>query len=272
MPGKLEVLHSRLAAEANETIAAGRVGNGKFALSTGAWYINDKYLRDRGASSGRVCPEGTTCGYKLDERLAQCLAERFAGGTVTELGGGTGHYKRAMLRSGRVRRYVAYDGVPDIERMTSGEVHWADLSAPQPYLVTSDWALSLEVAEHIPPEFEAAYLANLDAANTRGLACARPRSAARHAARPYAARCARRISWSHLSAARGQSAHGHVNAKPARSVRALFLSRGYVEEVNSTRYLRRCATFPYLRNGIMFFQRDAGAASASAVEATGRRD
>ena len=172
MPAGEQALHARLAAEANGTIAAGRVGNGKFALSTGAWYISDQYLLARGASSGRVCPEGSFCGYKLDERLAQCLAERFAGGSVTELGGGIGHYKRAILRSGLVPRYVAYDGVPDVERMTSGRVHWADLSVPQPYLVTSDWAMSLEVAEHIPPQFEAAYLTNLDAANTRGLACA----------------------------------------------------------------------------------------------------
>ena len=86
-----------------------------------------------------------------------------------------------------------------------------------------------------------------------------------------AARRVRSISWSHLSAARGQRAHGHVNAKPQAAVRALFLARGYVEERNTTRHLRRCAKFPYLRSNIMFFRRGAGAGAAAPGAAEARR-
>ena len=61
-----------------------------------------------------------------------------------------------MLSLGRVPAYTAYDGMPDIQTLTSGRVGWADLSAVQgTRILRSDHALSLEVAEHIPPQHEA---------------------------------------------------------------------------------------------------------------------
>jgi hypothetical protein len=226
-------LNSQLMGEAAQAQAAGKTGNGKFMLSTGAWFLTEKYLTTHGANRNLTCDDGVTCSYRLDKKLVACLAAFFAGASVTELGGGTGHYQRAIMASGRVARYTAYDGVPNIERITQGRVHWADLSAEQPALVRSDYAMSLEVAEHIPPQHEAAYLANIDRANTRGLV----------------------ISWSHFSAAKGQSAHGHVNAKSIRAVRELFKARGYTEQHNTSRHLQRCSTFPYFRTGITYFQR-----------------
>lgn len=226
-------LNTQLMGEAAQAQVAGKTGNGKFMLSTGAWFLAEKYLLKTGANKNLTCGEDTTCSYRLDKKLVTCLATLFAGASVTELGAGTGHYQRAIMASGRVARYSAYDGVPNIERITQGRVHWADLSADQPTLVRSDYAMSLEVAEHIPPQHQAAYLANIDRANTRGLV----------------------ISWSHYSAAKGQSAHGHVNAKPIRAVRELVVARGYVEQHNTSRHLQRCSSFPYFRTGILYFRR-----------------
>jgi len=63
--------------------------------------------------------------------------------------------------SGLVRRYDAFDGSPFSEQVSSGRVRHLDLSVPQFGLPLYDWVVSLEVAEHIPPAFEAAYLDNL---------------------------------------------------------------------------------------------------------------
>jgi len=60
-----------------------------------------------------------------------------------------------------LKRYDAYDGSPFSEEASEGKVQHMDLTVPQYGLPVYDWVLSLEVAEHIPAEFEAVYLDNL---------------------------------------------------------------------------------------------------------------
>ena len=52
-----------------------------------------------------------------------------------------------------------------------------------------------------------------------------------------------------------QSAHGHVNPKRKSQVRSLLAPYGYMEDRNSSAYLRRCATFLYLKRGVQVFRR-----------------
>lgn len=96
----------------------------------------------------------------------------------------------------------------------------------------SDWALSLEVAEHIPVHFEQTLLRNWDRANSQGIV----------------------LSWSNMGSA--QSAHGHVNPKRKSQVRLLLGPLGYVEDRNASSTLRRCATFLYLKRGVQVFRRN----------------
>ena len=157
----VDLLCSSLLTEASARQEARTVANGKFPLSTGAWYMTDKYAKQASgielfANGTRVCAAGASCGYKLDEKLVPCLGVHFGRGTVTELGAGVGRYQQAVLSLGRVSAYTAYDGMPDIQTLTSGRVGWADLSVVQgTRILRSDHALSLEVAEHIPPQHEA---------------------------------------------------------------------------------------------------------------------
>ena len=154
-------LRSTLLTEVSARQEARTVANGKFPLSTGAWYMTDKYAKQASgielfANGTRVCAAGASCGYRLDEKLVPCLGVHFGRGTVTELGAGVGRYQQAVLSLGRVPAYTAYDGMPDIQTLTSGRVGWADLSVVQgTRILRSDHALSLEVAEHIPPQHEA---------------------------------------------------------------------------------------------------------------------
>jgi len=89
--------------------------------------------------------------------------------------------------------------------------------------------MSLEVAEHIPPQFEGKFLSNLDAANSRGLV----------------------VSWSSFT----DTAHGHVNPKSASAAQSTIAARGYQLDLNLTRFLRSRASFPYMRRAIMVFRR-----------------
>jgi len=48
---------------------------------------------------------------------------------------------------------------------------------------------------------------------------------------------------------------GHVNPKTPEQVKALFERRGYTQDVNATHTLRKCASFPFLRSGLIAFKR-----------------
>ena len=90
--------------------------------------------------------------------------------------------------------------------------------------------MTLEVAEHIPPQFESNFLANIDQANTRGLV----------------------IPWSQCGKSKSQ--HGHVNTKTPKELDTLFMSRGYRADVNATQSLRGCATFPWFKTVTVFLR------------------
>ena len=60
-----------------------------------------------------------------------------------------------------LKSYDAYDGAPFAEDTTNGRVRFLDLSVPIYHLKEYDWVVSVEVAEHIPAEFETIYVENL---------------------------------------------------------------------------------------------------------------
>ena len=167
------------------------------------------------------------CSYMLDTALAGCLARFFQGRTLTELGAGIGRYAKAIRASGLTGRVIAYDGMPDVESKSGGAVRYADLSTKENAIEQSDWAMTLEVAEHVPKRFEATFLQNIDRANRRGVV----------------------LSWSRL-----QGSRGHVNPKGPKAVISTFVQRGYEHDRNATRMLRKCARHPNFRNCILVFR------------------
>ena len=59
-----------------------------------------------------------------DSGLAGALAQLFDGRSVVGLGDGRGQYRRLIVASGRVTRYDAYDGAPNIYNITDGQVSY----------------------------------------------------------------------------------------------------------------------------------------------------
>lgn len=221
---------------ARHTASSGK-SNGKTFRATGAWSLSQAYIERNRCSNFTAGDTGIDCTYKLDERLATCLAHFFRGRSVTELGSGVGRYKRHVDATGLAGVYAAYDGLSNVAELTRGRVTFVDLTVDNPGLRQSDFALSLEVAEHIPARYEQTLMRNIDRSNTRGIV----------------------ISWSNMGSS--QSAHGHVNPKRKSQVRALFAPHGYVEDRNASAYLRRCATFLYLKRGIQVMRRNASSAA-----------
>jgi len=60
--------------------------------------------------------------HVTDNSLARALADLFANRTVVGLGDGLGEYRKLILDTGKVRTYNAYDGSPNIDNITDGQV------------------------------------------------------------------------------------------------------------------------------------------------------
>jgi hypothetical protein len=77
-----------------------------------------------------------------------------------------------MEKGSPVKSWVGFDGAMNVQSATDGLVRFMDLTQPHPAdvrpCVKGDWVLSLEVAEHIPPEFTDHYIRNLRCSCTVG--------------------------------------------------------------------------------------------------------
>merc|ERR1719401_385164 len=91
--------------------------------------------------------------WRLDKGLLQGLLRHVlpVDATVADFGAGSGQYATWLNDTGLVQAY-AFDGSPDIELVTKGSVQSADLGTPLNLWRKFDWVVSLEVAEHIPPD------------------------------------------------------------------------------------------------------------------------
>lgn len=135
-------------------------------------------------------------GYIFDAPLCAALKEFFRDKTVVDLGCGRGEYVQAIPYCS------GYDGNPDMQEIRPN-IWISDVTLPIK-CATQDWALSLEVGEHIPTTHEAAYLDNLARLARTGIV----------------------ISW----AAPGQPGMGHVNCRPESWVVEQMALRGFLPD------------------------------------------
>jgi len=151
---------------------------------------------------------------------------------MIEFGAGKGCYTEALRSSGKLTSVDGYDGSANIATLTSGLVHTADLTTKLD-LGCADYVLSFEVAEHIPPQFEETFLANLDHHNKRGIF----------------------LSWSNDG-----NGNGHVNTRDQAYVESTMRALGYELHQEATEALRASAKdVPWFRQTAMRFDRVGGA-------------
>lgn len=129
-----------------------------------------------------------------------------------------------------VKLYDAFDGAPFVEEKTNKSVSFIDLTVPIYHLSKYDWVVSIEVAEHIPPQFESIYLDNL----------------VRHANEGVI------LSWAHP----GQTGHSHVNNRPAKYIKKEMKLRGFSYDGTITNRLRRSAYADWIKANVNVFRRD----------------
>ena len=173
--------------------------------------------------------EDIECGHWLDTDLIGYLSEHvFKNHTVVDLGCGAGQYVKFMREKGIV--CDGYDGNPLVPLVSGGACQVMDLAVVQPNPKQYDWVLSLEVAEHLPPEFESNFLQNLVNHSKIGIV----------------------LSWAVI----GQTGHGHFNERDNPYVKDKLSQLGFSNDVELENVLRtHCTILGYLRNTVMVFRR-----------------
>ncbi|KAK3607493.1 hypothetical protein CHS0354_031111 [Potamilus streckersoni] len=167
--------------------------------------------------------------HVTDNVLAEGLAELFKGTRVASFGDGPGRYKQLIEDSGKHVTYDAYDGAPYCEETSKGRVKFLDLTLPQYGLPMYDWVISLEVAEHIPGEYESVYIDNIH----------------RHA------RVGVVLSW----AVPGQGGYAHINNRPFDYVVSIMKEKGLYHNPEKSDYLKTTAQVDWLKRNINVYMR-----------------
>ena len=180
------------------------------------------------SASGGWC-EQAMGGHAFDAKLADRLSYFFSNKKVASFGDGPGEYKKYIDDTKRATEYVAYDGSPYGPLTSKGRVKFLDLSAPQYGLPLYDWIISLEVAEHIPSQYESIYIDNIVRHANEGIV----------------------ISW----AVPGQGGQSHVNCRPFSYVKDLLFKHGFIHNLTASWDLRGSASLEWLQRNTNVFER-----------------
>ena len=188
-----------------------------------------QYDKQTGSFSERYAKQRAKRGkWRMDEPLAEGLAELFKGDSVVDLGAGIGLYVEYFLKA-RIECF-GLDGIPNIMDVSKGSVTELDLASPVPNIYQRDWVLCLEVGEHIPIQKEDMFVRNLILLNRKGIV----------------------LSW----AAPGQRGKGHVNCRSTEYVRDRIGRCGYTVDDEKTKELRSIATEGSYQKNLLVFLRD----------------
>lgn len=164
--------------------------------------------------------------YSFDESLCEELVNMFKEKSVGDFGCGMGDYLRKFKES--EIKCIGYDGNPNTLELTDGLGTTVNLSEDQD-LDISDWVLSIEVGDHIPEEYEEAFIKNLHKHNKQGII----------------------LSW----AIPEREGFGHLNKKDTEYIKRIFECLGYTNNLEKEEQLRNSASSPNLKNTLMIFEK-----------------
>lgn len=193
----------------------------------------DQKGEEKVADSGGYCQEEGSIKKRqsyTDTSLTKQVSILLKGKRIGAFGDGPGMYKQSYDEIGMLDAYDAFDGAPFIETETNGKVKFLDLTIPQYGLPIYDWVICLEVAEHIPIEFEDIFLSNL----------------ARHAKTGLI------LSW----AVPGQPGHYHVNNKEFSLVIETLRKVGFDWDEKMSKFLQTQAHNGVFKSNLNVYYRN----------------
>jgi len=109
------------------------------------------------------------------------------------------------------------------------QVNFFDLTLPQYWLPVYDWAVTLEVLEHIPAAYEQTALDNVVRVAKEGVV----------------------LSW----AIPGQRGFYHINNQPQEHVDQVMDARNFEQDLIASQKLRKAASFRVFRRNVSVYRR-----------------
>ena len=194
--------------------------------------LSCKLSNDNVSENGGWCSKisgKNSSHHATDVPLAKALSKYLKGKRVASFGDGPGVYKKLFINFNEVVCYDAFDGAPFAEETTNNQVKFLDLSVPIYHIDKYDWVISLEVAEHIPKQFENVFLDNI----------------VRHAGEGII------LSWAKI----GQGGRSHVNNKNFIDVKILLEDKGFFHEPSDSVTFKNVATLKWLKDNINVFRK-----------------
>lgn len=167
--------------------------------------------------------------HVTDVEIAKELSFFLRNKRVASFGDGPGLYKEIFEILKDVQSYDAFDGAPFCEETTNNFVKFLDLTVPVYHLNMYDWIISIEVAEHIPKQFEDIYVNNL----------------VRHAREGII------LSW----ASPGQGGLSHLNEKYFEEVKSIMFSKGFQHMQQDSERIREKSILPWIQNNLNIYKR-----------------
>jgi hypothetical protein len=189
--------------------------------------INKNEVSDNGGWCSSISGRNSS-RHGTDDNFAKALSDFLANKRVASFGDGPGLYKEKIEAMGKVISYDAFDGAPFAELTTDNRVKFLDLTLPIYHLQKYDWVVSVEVAEHIPKEFEHIYIDNL----------------VRHAKEGII------LSWSKV----GQGGHSHVNEQNFDYVKSIMEKKCFKHDEENSSKLKSLASFPHIKNNVNVYR------------------
>lgn len=173
-----------------------------------------------------------SCQHQHDDSLGDSLTQFFKSENINSLvdfGCGMGKYVKTFKENNI--NVTGFDGNPNTPELTNHLCEVLDLSVPKKFDEPFDWVLSLEVGEHLPPQFEDIFINNLHNNNKYGIV----------------------ISW----AIKGQGGHGHFNEQNNDYIKSKICKLGYMNDIKTEDKLRMDSTLRWFKNTIMVFRKSS---------------
>lgn len=152
---------------------------------------------------------------------------------IVDIGAGLGHYVEALSLQGHL--VAGIDGIDNVATLSNGRVHQWDLSKPVTWNPPAQWALFIEVGEHIPAQYEHIVLDNVARAATDGLI----------------------VSWAYP----GQRGRDHINCREEAWVIRQLAERGWAIDADKTRQAKDAAGGGWRKKLCVFTRADSDAKS-----------
>lgn len=200
---------------------------------TGAWCLapdpNARWPADAGRPAKNHVPADRGVGAGLVKYLGG------SNHSLLDIGAGIGQYGRYLQSQKTDLRWFGYDGAENVEEFTGGFVSWTDATDETLDAIPfrTDFVMSLEVGEHVPPKTTEAFVKTLDRHNRLGIV----------------------LSW----AIPRQGGLRHVNNMSNRRVVGMMKEYGYVQNdwcLGFQKDVRAMAEYKWFRNTFMVFVRE----------------